>query len=732
MAGKAGAAKQAVENVVSFGQKASEIRTMRASRAMDLDLTKAIPGAEEYARFIEPEVLRESTVPWEDGLVGTADAEVWKNVLRNMGGFNDDNQAWITEQVQTLLDQGTFDKLPTFTARYNPRTLNVQMYLDEDELALVETLRLAGLVDERTGQIPFNLEWEQAPWEFSEDFRHSGIVELYDTDQNLIQRLRMDEMDFPFDPDFQARRDPEMYSSWWSNNPVRAWAVRGDSTAKNQASSPREAEELVSMMFSEDAADWFSILNHYPEPLGRSILGYHDANGINMPDFARDSLMQGDARAIEDALLGRWEPRIDWKEAVLFEAHVEVQDVASGMRAFRDRKNSMAARDIADVPAPEWAVAQYFDTVFDTMKEKDPGRYKKMLDFVKDSPYRAGNVHNDVANKDAPLLLFHSGRRHIDPKKVEGNETAEAPQFLTPGEGGMHMGELPQSANFGNFSVSMDNLGNISSRSDSHLSEVYDKTKKRYKRFVVDAAKPELKSKISSAIAQSMNELGDALVAHPEYEGMHAAPDVWKAALNKLIPGWGDEADTLWMQGGEMSDEMSAKIVDQILKTRETAETTPTDRARAFTVNFISVMSDAKLLNGQYTYPLVFKGKRPFRIRDVSSNTPQHWAVEMLKYPGFQRNSDWSSRLEAVSRAPTKDKEWATREMRSVLNEAGFDHILYVNTAENPGRPSIMFWDQSLAKPLYGSEGFDSNSSSWVKGMMAAPGTSIFMEDESE
>jgi hypothetical protein len=544
----------------------------------------------------------------------------------------------------------------------------------------------------------------------------------------VVTRLRTDEFGIPFDEDFVARRDKDFYKNWWTQNPMKAWAANSQATSRQQVTSAQEAKEFLGTMFGPDARAWNNVVNHDGEALGQTLNDYAITNGINMPDKYSKLLEQGHIPTIEDFLQGRWEPRIDWKEAV--QGHKEAADIANGTNRARMQASRASAREVGDVPADEWDVNKYFDNVFNTMQKEDPERYRQMMEFVGESPYRLSiSGDSGLQNPDAPMLLFHSNKYRDTAKS--GIEEMEAPQFASaPREVGLHAGELPQASGFGGYEMlTFDD--SVSGRVDYYHSKILDDVKYRMDTLFAKYLAPPFRDALESSLARTLNRKGDMLVPHRnQVEGALMEAPIYKDVLNDLIPGWGDEIDRAFNDrftpSMKITDEMQEKF--GVLFQSELNEETM-QRAGIEIANMLSSMQK---ISGKFTFPLVFRGKRPFRLRDVSSNTPAHWAVEALKWPGFQRNEGWKARLEAIAQSKPRVIKAATEDFRAVLEEAGFDHIIYVNQTERAGRPSVVFWDQSLAKPLYGSRGFDKNSASWVKGVMAAPGFSLITEEKNE
>ena len=369
------------------------------------------------------------------------------------------------------------------------------------------------------------------------------------------------------------------------------------------------------------------------------------------------------------------------------------------------------------------------------MKQQDPVRYKQMMEFVKDSPYRQHLVGVTGDAGEYPMLIFHSGK-YFDMEGM-GLGNYEMPQFLPNAkETAIHGGDIGQSAPFGNSFVttsvgpprveggapSVQLEGGV-----SELMETYRTDLKTYWRNTIEVLPegPEgdaLYNELSAAMRTAGDRWMDKLAPDPDNPA------------NMMVPAWNATRETLqdffdMPISEKMTDRITAEQgmkVNQMLGMDDQPAHRGIEAFEHMKHWMRSFWHRHWFSHGQTMFPLVFRGKRPFVVPDMSNNNATDLAMMIRKWPGWDDES--LRKFDKIGNLAWDQRTEANTLLREILEGAGFDHLLYINRAEGPGRPSVIVWDQSLFKPLYGSAGFDRSSASWLKGVAAAPLASIFEE----
>jgi hypothetical protein len=339
-----------------------------------------------------------------------------------------------------------------------------------------------------------------------------------------------------------------------------------------------------------------------------------------------------------------------------------------------------------------WADTQdevsHFNKVFDTMEREDPRRYAAIQEFIKDSPYRQDLMGMEGARADRPMLIFHSGK-YLDMEKM-GYSGVEAGQFLAPKEIGMHGGNLNQSAIFANAHQKVlpqiDEAGNIvrvyaPNTYGGPGTNLYEQ---------IEQTSSWIDSQMPSRFKADYNRIRRSYAQQYLYSMVDDPSDVGKLKRPQI---------------GEM-------IVEELKALDGWVDDPALEQA------IMSVEASRYSQAGTVMYPLVFRGRRPFRMLDLVQNDVRNQAQSALKWQGWTPRQ--RANLELLTSRQLTHAD-ATKAFRETLEEAGFDHIIYVNQNEEAGTPSVIFWDQSLVKPLYGSRGFDRNSDKWVNSVLASP-----------
>lgn len=725
-------------DVISFGARRLEMMGKQARERMATQgFQSSIPGAEGWSKMMDTDQIIEMTYPRDTHTVGVIDNDVMYRLSHQFGEPFDEDLGYIDTLVQGVGsprgDDITFvHRPPTFEGRWNPETLDFEFVVSYEELLEARAYKMLRTQDPNRfndNGMPFEIEWgDDAPWFLgNEDWQHSGRVKFVDEEGLELMTLRTDELEFPFDADIKARKSDEVSAQWWSNNPVTAWVTNGKATSKYQASTDREVTELLRTLYSPSQEEWFNLINDDPTSVGRMVREYITDNGVNVSDKQWSALRANHVDTINDFLSGQIDPRVSATDVINENGTDEMRRILSGRAVEARRKADIevqifAGSELVDAPM-DW-ITNHFNVTMARMRESDPVRYQQMLDFVADSPYRQGNIWPGAMGDDHPMLIFHSGRA-LDMEAM-GRGDVEMGQFLTPREAGLHTGDLLMSAPFGNYHVT------TSSRSRSGLSTSQgdfpthtDKAQEMRVNEIWGTMPMQEARRYEEAASEIFAEWLSKMTEEVPGSGQFRRPDLGQMILNRMDPDLARLAD--YTQPA-LDDATIARLADKFLS--HTA-TYPRRELQGLAAQIEAHASIVYSQAGQATWPLVFRGKRPFKIKDVTGNTPRTWAGEALKHPGISNNPEWRQRLESIrdgvyegtpQERAALHKE-ASEGFRQVLEEAGFDHVIYINTADlhGKGRPAIVFWDQSLAKPLYGSKGFDKNSRSWANGVIASP-----------
>jgi hypothetical protein len=695
-----------ISNVVDFGKRAAKLKGRRARQAYNSDFTNAIPGARDYAQFYDADTLAASTYPDPSGdlVTATMPTDLTKRFF-DMGEWDEVGLENVDFNARALAKPGedeftVFDDLPTVDISWDRNTGDITMAVGGEALADLEAVRRAGIArGAKEGELPFYMRWTgDRPWDVDKDWKHSGTIKVVDDDTGAtLGSYRDDDFHMPFDTDFIARRDQEKAAQWWSKASHFTWAQSREATIKRQATTSREAEEMLRGMYSPEAEEWFKRTHSVGERsiLGRNLVAHALDNGIDISPRVQNTLQYGDANMINEFLSGGIDPRINAEEAL---ADTKFSDLMDGTW----RKNWEERQEVAkgnNFPAGGQETHEYFQGVMAKMREEDPARYQQMLDYVKDSPYRSGVVHPGVAgDPEAPVVIFHSGR-HLKLDEMGYPELELGTFDPSTSEVGTHAGDLEQSAPFAGYEVR--------THADTGIG-----------------GRPQVNTVARrSEIVETLDNLKTTL-------GEEAG-----ARLEKRLFAWLNENASMMRTGQGASGywdrplQFSTNEMDALLE----GVTFKSQDLYWEAANNIRSLADRLWFEaGQVTYPMVFRGKRPFRFRDVNHNDAWSLADDALtQYDGWTPSS--REKLEMIVNDPGAgaiNDAQANVLFRSALEDSGFDHIVYTNSAEGTGRPSIIFWDQSLAKPLYGSRGFDKNSDNWARAVLGAPGLSIFTQEE--
>jgi hypothetical protein len=736
-------------DVISFGARKMEKAGRVARERMTMQgFQSGIPGAEGWSQMVEPEKLIELTQPREFNTLAVIDNDIMDRISRIADDYlPEDSLQYVDELVEGVAsgrNTGDFisiaeDTFPTVRGQLNLETGDIELFVDPEQIVEARAYKALRLRDPQRfsdNGMPFDIDWsESAPWLDVEDWTHSGRVRFLNEDGEELARLRVDEINFPFDSDIMARRDPEAAAKWWSDNPLPVWMPSSEATTKYQAQSPREVNEFLRVMYSPDAARFWDTLRHTSElgALGKGINKFMEETGIQLTRAQQEARVNDPVLFITEFLSGQIDSRVTLDGVLDFADDIpKLRRILSGESRKAQRVADAEARSFAadeQILAPLDEITNHFNVVMTRMREQDPRRYQAMLDFVGDSPYRQGNIWPGSLGGDHPMLIFHSSRS-LNMEKM-GYPDIEMPQFLTPRESGMHTGDLHASSDIAGYSVvtsSRNPTGLAGKPRETSVSQ----RQKNMQDKLQNKMKPEMYAAYQEIARRVHEETLDVML--DQYgTGRLKFPDPGTQILERLDP---DLAKLVDIRPDELEPELLRDLITQYLGSRTDSMADTDLQTVAFAIR--EHANTAWHSAHTATFPLVFRGKRPFRLADVSGNTPDRWAQEALNYPGFQQNSDWKERLEAISRGfyggsteeQLKAYQAGTKDFHKVLEEAGFDHIIYVNRVENAGHPSIVFWDQSLAKPLYGSRGFDPNSKSWANSVLASPLFGLGEEEE--
>lgn len=727
-------------DVISFGAKKMERAGLEARQRMDVHgFQSGIPGAEGWSQMVEPSKLVELTEPREFRTLGVIDNDVFERMSRTTDAvLAEGNLQYVDELVEGVSSgrgHGDFisiaeDSFPTLKGRWNMETGDIELIVDPEQIVearAYKALRLRHPDRFQDNGMPFDIDWSASPpWLDAEDWKHSGTARFMTVNGEELGVIRMEEINFPFDSDLVARRDPDAAGRWWSDNPLPAWMPSSEATVKYQAQTTREANEMLRVMYSPDAARYWDTLRHTDElnQLGKGIDKYMEANGLELTLGQWELRREHPALFVTEYISGMIDSRVTAEAVLEYTGDApRLRRILSG-EAHRGQRmaDAEAAKFSADemIEAPLDEITNHFNVVMTRMRDSDPVRYQAMLDFVGDSPYRQGNIWPGSLGGDHPMLIFHSSRA-LNMEKM-GYPGVELPQFLTPREVAVHGGNLIASSDIIGSSV-VTSTRNPTGLAGKPRDTSLPQRQRNIETRLTMRMKPYMLADWQYHARRVHEETLDIML--DQYgTGRLAFPDPGQQILERMDP---DLARLTVERPSDLEPEVLQRLIAKYLDNPR--EATVESDLQVIVSHISEHANSAWHQAHKVTYPLVFRGRRPFRLPDTSGNTPDRWAQEALSYPPFAQNEDWMNRLSAIAQGyyggtneeALRAAKRATEDFQKVLEEAGFDHIIYVNRVEDAGNPSIVFWDQSLAKPLYGSKGFDPNSKSWANAIFASP-----------
>jgi hypothetical protein len=712
-----------------------------------------VPGAENYVRYFDEQSLVDmSFIDPSVGLAATGDVAVFNRLFRYYADQYDEmDKLDFTEKLRNLQNGETYSHPPRFTASWDEATGDIMVKADIEALDQIEAMRMAG--DNSKGKVPVEFRWSEAggnPFLNEGDWQHSGRVVFTDESGKVIHKSSWRDFDFPFAEDFKARRNPELEGQWWSEAPINPWAFDSGRAMKYQAVTDAEVESMMKRMYSVTAPSLYDELRLGGglQEAGTAILDWAIRNNVDVPINERNKLKNGDSDAVTGWLLGERDVRFagdtikDALKHTKLSGYLDDRALNRTLKVAEQETKNAGVFGSAIYPR-QMDEVQYFNGVMDTMQREDPARYQQLLDFVADSPYRQSAYDFPGTVAERPMLIFHSGK-YYDMEGM-GYGDVELPQMLWPRELGVHGGDIEQSSGFAStvFYVRPEPKGKGSylMRPDPQVPD--DKVRRLranetesnwIRSNMPEAALDEYRAVRRQVLQRTLNRL----VEDPSTGRMskvNPADEILKAMYESRGLSYPDglvSADD-YIEFGEVLglDMTRARELNTEL---EAAYKTPGPRTKAEIASDLrretklpmemhgavrALESETYDLVGKTMYPLVFRGRRPFRMRDVVGNTHTAQAKEALNWQGW--NDTQRANLQMIAENKVGTHREQVDLFRKTMEDAGFDHIIYMNTGEGVGRPSIIFWDQSLAKPLYGSRGFDRNSDKWVNSVLASP-----------
>lgn len=317
---------------------------------------------------------------------------------------------------------------------------------------------------------------------------------------------------------------------------------------------------------------------------------------------------------------------------------------------------------------------------------KDPVILERMRRYSHDSLYKLSLLgETDPALKDLPIIFYHTDEAWFDARAL--GSTKHHAQFVLPAEIGIHTG------------------------TDIRQAEHFLPTNAAGGEMMDWYAEAELKWK------QASRKVRDTAVSNFGLEQRD-----WDAMMERI-----------WNHGYTL-DELSGP-----LQNSQTLGAAIDGEVARLTAKYGKDFSEPiKELGQQLFWNLndyqdairqtamtgyVANLKRPLILMDFQQFSPSMVADQMLQMGEFTKyrkdlkkivDGNWSQQSwkEEIKGANVKGRDVMTGEKRSgyqefkadherviqILEENGYDHILYPNAVENPGMPSVIMWDQSKMK----------------------------------
>ena len=310
----------------------------------------------------------------------------------------------------------------------------------------------------------------------------------------------------------------------------------------------------------------------------------------------------------------------------------------------------------------------------------DPVILERMRNFAYDSPYKLSLYgETDPALKDLPIVFWHTDQNFYNPELT--GSAVNLAQFATPGEMGYHMAPTRRQAD---HLLPEDTSG-------PRMVQWYQRRTQQWKNTVEAAyANAGLNDAERKAMNKALNEVfnigervNPAMNAHPTgKEFMKAFEDLFNTERLRSL-GLPDDKNRAMRLQKDLLENEAVAYFDAYQQTIQTA--------------------------------MIFRGRRPLILMDLSRFDPTTVAEQLLGMPQFEKHWDQLNEIrqsgndinawrEAVAGKQGRDswgfKDFSAthKQLLDIIESEGFDHILYPNFHEVNGMPSVITWREEQIK----------------------------------
>jgi len=305
------------------------------------------------------------------------------------------------------------------------------------------------------------------------------------------------------------------------------------------------------------------------------------------------------------------------------------------------------------------------------LREGDPQRYEALMNFTEGSAFTRGFVYGTgVDDADKPVYLFHNTRAFRWPEAGR--------QYLQEGrygkEMGTHMGTAEQANAISGWSVLEVAPGDLRSPENligtNHV--LHDKINRN-----LTAGRDGLKGYpgLADRVEQKLLEVVERKWVSNPPEGRGRA----------YSPGNPTDSDALL---SEVSEVLRSQISDS------------TEYANIMNL-YRFAFYDMTQVTDQIGSVMVTNATRPFRMWDHGTFKPDRTANAMLQSGLWNDDPDVIRSLNWIQGTGPDDFQQATAFLQKLLEEKGFDSIIYNNTHEGVHMPSVIVWDPKRIKPIH-------------------------------
>lgn len=343
--------------------------------------------------------------------------------------------------------------------------------------------------------------------------------------------------------------------------------------------------------------------------------------------------------------------------------------------------------------------------------------------YAHDSPYKLSMLgETDPVLKDLPMIMFHTDQRYFDP--VLAGDNADFIQFgKSPAEGGMHL---------------------AFSRTQA------DELLKKEMLLALDSADPtvlrdywrSMENEIKADMEQYFDHMfGNTLGSYSKQDEMW-----FFSTVSDILEGPGRRQAASGVRSGVAHD-MARDVVDAAKRIKKRFKLKKEVREIAEGLGNI-VDEYGRIMRESSQSSFVFRGRNPLLLLDRSRFDHQSIASQLLAFPQFQHArkqlnkialnengisawTDWDRFIKGAKDSPEKiafeaQHKWLT----GLMEDAGFDHILYINAKEQPGLPSVITWKQNHVKLTWATL-FDRRSNDTLRGLVpVTPALPALLQEE--